>query len=105
MLFPDRHQILDLSPRHRGEVADLPEPVAGGVLLEHLDRLPDQVRDRRRAIVVADDPAGDARGAGADPVLLQDEHVGAALRQAPGCGEAVDAAAHDDVARVLQLHG
>ena len=105
VLLADRDQILDLGRGYGGEVADLSEPIAAGVRLEHLNRLPDQIGDRRRAVVVAHDPAGDAGGAGADPVLLEDQHVGAALRQTPGRREAVDSAADDDLAGALQLHG
>ena len=105
VLLTDRHQILDLGLGDRGEVADLPEAVAVRVRLEHLDRLPDEVGDRRGAVVVANDSTGDARGAGADPMLLEDQHVGAALGQAPGRRQAVDAAADDDVACASQLHG
>jgi hypothetical protein len=59
VLLADRHQILDLALRHRGEVADLPEPVRLGVLLEHLDRHPHELGDRVGAVVVAHDAAGD----------------------------------------------
>src|SRR5262249_37969805 len=91
------HQVVHLPIRDRGDVADLPEPVAARIDLEHLDGLLDQLRDGGRAVVVPNDPAGYARCAGPDSALLDHEHVGAALRQPPR-GE-------DDVARSPQLHG
>ena len=59
------------------------------------------------AVVVAHDAAGGPGGAAADPVLLEHEHVGAALGQAPGRRQAEHAAADDDVTGGVgrQLHG
>jgi hypothetical protein len=97
VLLADRDQVGDLALGHGRDVADLPEPVAVGVRLEHLHGLADQLGDRGRAVVVADDPSGDARGAGADAVLLQHQHVLPALGEAPRAGQPVHAAPDDDV--------
>ena len=95
VLLPDRDQVVDLALRHGRDVADLAEAVPLGIGLEHLHRLADQVSHRRRAVVVADDAPGDARGARADPVLLQHEHLRPALGQAPGAAQPVHAAPDD----------
>jgi hypothetical protein len=93
VLGADRDQVLDLRLGHRRQVADLPEPVRLGVLLEHLDRQPHELRDRLRAVEVAHDPAGDPRRAAADAALVDDHHVGARLGQAARDGQPVDAGA------------
>ena len=97
----DRDQIVDLAVGHRRQVADLAESVGVGLGLEDLDRVADQPRDLAGAIEVADDPAGGAGGAGADPVLLEHEHVPSALGQALGGREPKHPAADDDVFGVL----
>ena len=76
-------QVVDLGLGHGGEVADLAEAEGLGIGLEHLDRQPDDVGDRRRTVVVAHDAAGGSGGATADPALVEHEHVGAALGEAP----------------------
>jgi hypothetical protein len=101
LLLADGDEVVDLALGHRGEVADLPEAVRLRVVLEHLDREPDDLGDRLGAVVVANDPAGDPRRAAADPSLVDQHHLGAALGEAPGDREPVDAAADDDVRRHL----
>jgi hypothetical protein len=93
VLSADRHQVLDLALRHRGQVADLPEAIGVGVLLEHLHRHPDDLGDRVGAVVVAHDPAGDPRRAAADPALVDQPDVGPPLREAPGRRQSVYPAA------------
>ncbi len=107
MVLADRDQVLDLGLRDRRQVADLAEAEALRLCLEELDRVAHHVGDRGRAVEVADDASGGAGGAGAHPVLLEHEHVGAALGQPPGGAETEDAAADDHVARGsdAQLHG
>jgi hypothetical protein len=100
VLLVDRLQVFLLALGDRGQVADLAEAIGLRFGLEELDREPDQLGDRRRAVVVADDPARDPRGAGADPVLLEQQHLALAseaLGEPGGHGEAVDAPADDQV--------
>jgi hypothetical protein len=65
----------------------LPDLHAGGHELGH----------RGLEVVVAHDPAGDARGAGGDAGLVDDEDLLAVLGEVPGGGEAVDPGADDQV--------
>src|SRR5262249_60479653 len=76
-----------------------------GVGLPHGHRVRHQLAHRRLEVVVADDPAGDPRGASADAALVEDEDVLAAAMaagpqfpgQMPRGGEPVNPRADDDV--------
>jgi hypothetical protein len=104
VLRADRDEVVDLALGDRREVADLPEAIGLRVVLEHRHRQRDDLGDRLGAVVVAHDPARDARGASARPRLVEHEDVRAALGQPPRDGQAVDPAADDDV-RGHQLQG
>jgi hypothetical protein len=93
VLRRDRLQVLDLTGRHRRQVAHLPEPVCLRVLLEHLDREPHDLRDRLGAVVVAHDPTGDPGGATAEAALVDDHHVRPRGGERPGDRESVYPAA------------
>ena len=100
VVLMDRRQVVDLALGDGCDVADLSEAVRVWFGLEDLDRAADQLGDRRRAVVVAHDSSGDPRRAGADPVLLQHQHLALAtepLGETGGDGEAVDAPADDQV--------
>jgi hypothetical protein len=111
LLRGDRLEVSDLALGDDGEVADLAKPEARGRALEDLDRPPHHLRHRRRAIVAANDPAGDPRCPSAHAILLEEHHLLAAAGQGPGGGQPEHAAAHDDASRprweagAAQLHG
>jgi hypothetical protein len=63
----------------------LPDLHAGG----------DQLLHRGLEVVVADDAAGNARGAGADLRLVEHQRLLPSLGQVPGGGQPVDAGADD----------
>ncbi len=107
VLLADRDEIIDLGLGHRCPVAHLPEAVGFGILLEHLHRQADKLGNRLGPVVIAHDPAGDSRGPGTDPPLVEHQHAGAALGQRPANRESVDPAAYDDVGGqgVSQLQG
>ncbi len=99
---------------HLGEIRDLALGaecdvphlvVAEGlrILLPHLDVGGHQLAHRGLVVVVAHNPAGDARGSGADSGLVDHQHVGLLparglfLGEVPGRGEAVDPGSDDEV--------
>ena len=95
---------------HRlGPELDVPDTVVGervGVGLPERHGVRHQPAHGGLEVVVADDPAGDAGGAGPDVVLVDDDDVATvpevAVRegggQVPGGGQAVDTGADDHVA-------
>ncbi len=60
-----------------------------GVGLPDLDVRRDQLLHRGLEVVVADHPAGDPRGSGPHPALVDDDHLLAGLREMPRGGESV----------------
>ncbi|MGH3691574.1 MAG: hypothetical protein ACRDT7_15590 [Microbacterium sp.] len=65
-MVANRLEVVDLGLGHGGDVPDLAEAVRIRLVLEELDRAADHLRDRGRAVVVANDPSGDPRRAGTD---------------------------------------
>ena len=105
LVLLDRDDVLGLDGRDGGDIADAVEAEAGRIRLEQLDRHPDHLGHRGREVEVPDDAARDARRAGGEVVLLEDDDVAsrafAALlegeREVVRAREAMDAAAEDDV--------
>ena len=75
------------------------------VAVPYIDRMRHKAPHRRLEIIVADNTAGNTRGAGGDPALLQDHDAalnrlpafGQALGKLPGSRYPVDPCANDDV--------
>ena len=104
MLLGDPFELLRLGLRHDCDVSDLAEAEQGGIELEDLDRLPDDLVDRRREVEVPHDPARDAGGACADALLVEHDDVGSGtallleqLGEVVGGREPVDPSADDDI--------
>ena len=97
LALEDLGQLRLLGRGPEGDVARAVVVERLGVGLPDLDARRHQLRHRRLEVVVADHPAGDPRGAGADRGLLQDERLLAGLGQVPGGGEAVHPGADDQV--------
>ena len=102
-----RGEVRLLHLRAQRDVADRVVVVRGGIRLPDLDARLHELAHRRLEVVVADDAAGDARGAGARLRLVEDDDVGARagaagaklLGEVVGGREPVDAGADDDVGR------
>ena len=93
----DGREVVDLGAVAEG---DVPRAVVGERLrvgLPDLDARGHQLGHRGLEVVVAHDAAGDARGAGGDAGLVDDEDLLALLGEVPGGGEAVHARADDEV--------
>jgi hypothetical protein len=80
---------------HRREVTHLPEPVRLGIRLDDLDREANELRDRLRSVMVADDPARDAGCPAAHPTLVDEQDGSSRGCQGRRRGEPVDPAADD----------
>ena len=92
-------QILLLGGRSERDVAAAVVVEGLRVGLPHLDARRHQFLHGRLEVVVADHAAGDARRAGRDVGLVDDEDVGAVLGGVPGGREAVDSGADDEEGR------
>ena len=105
VLLADRHQVVDLAapappPGSRPAASRRPRASDSKISTD----IADQLGDRLGAVVVAHDPARAAGRSAADAPLVEHDHVGAALGQAPGDRQPVDSGADDDV-RGHQLQG
>ena len=92
-------QILLLGGRSERDVAAAVVVEGLRVGLPHLDARRHQFLHGRLEVVVADHAAGDARRAGRDVGLVDDEDIGAVLGGVPGGRQAVDSGADDEEGR------